>query len=302
MPNVSVSYLFSGMSDYFGGHGCEANQALLYSFYGKGTTLADIVDELVEDSWNGAAGEDIPEELTDSDVREALMRDMLNDVGRADVASGAIAECALDYSSANDLDECRECHALCGESHEDDCGMVADWREVGEWDEDEAPQVEDADCIEDDDDFCCGESPVFIVLLEWEVCADCGKWADLDDDDICVDCGGKDADGWFANDYKCPCGASWSDEHGCMCNDRCPDCNKEIEPIRSEDISHDGAPCPYDPGETVYWDDPDNGTCSRTIVIASIAIVGETIRITGTDGSALECPAVELSYPAGRPG
>ena len=42
----------------------------------------------------------------------------------------------------------------------------------------------------------------------------------------------------FRNTYK-HCGTTWSDEWSCMCNDRCPICNAEIEPWDSEPI----APC-----------------------------------------------------------
>lgn len=36
------------------------------------------------------------------------------------------------------------------------------------------------------------------------------------------------------NYYKCPCGEEWQDNWTCACNDRCPKCNKEIEPYASE--------------------------------------------------------------------
>ncbi len=42
----------------------------------------------------------------------------------------------------------------------------------------------------------------------------------------------------FRNFYR-DCGQEWEDEWDSMCNDRCPVCNKEIEPYRSEDISRD---------------------------------------------------------------
>lgn len=45
--------------------------------------------------------------------------------------------------------------------------------------------------------------------------------------------------GLFLNHYECPCGASWTDEWACTCNDRCPKCNKEIEPTKSEDLGLD---------------------------------------------------------------
>lgn len=42
----------------------------------------------------------------------------------------------------------------------------------------------------------------------------------------------------FLNFYRCPNdGTQWEDEWSCMCNDRCPVCNKEIEPYLSEDIT-----------------------------------------------------------------
>ena len=37
----------------------------------------------------------------------------------------------------------------------------------------------------------------------------------------------------YLNSYKCVCGSEWSDEADCMCNDKCPDRNKEIEPRTS---------------------------------------------------------------------
>lgn len=35
--------------------------------------------------------------------------------------------------------------------------------------------------------------------------------------------------------YECPCGETWEMEHDCCCNDRCPSCNKENEPVDVED-------------------------------------------------------------------
>ncbi len=40
----------------------------------------------------------------------------------------------------------------------------------------------------------------------------------------------------FRNYYRCTCGTEWSDEWSCMCNDRCPNCNLEIEPHESEEL------------------------------------------------------------------
>lgn len=49
--------------------------------------------------------------------------------------------------------------------------------------------------------------------------------------------GAEDDKLWFLNFYRCPCGAEWQDEWDCTCNDRCPTCNAEIEPYKSEDAS-----------------------------------------------------------------
>lgn len=41
----------------------------------------------------------------------------------------------------------------------------------------------------------------------------------------------------FRNYYECSvCGARWEDEWSSACNDRCPDCDTEIEPYKSEDL------------------------------------------------------------------
>lgn len=38
----------------------------------------------------------------------------------------------------------------------------------------------------------------------------------------------------YLNQYRCPyCQTEWEDVWDCACNDRCPDCNKEIEPFES---------------------------------------------------------------------
>lgn len=38
----------------------------------------------------------------------------------------------------------------------------------------------------------------------------------------------------YLNQYQCPCGEAWGDQWDCPCNDKCPACNKEIEPHDSE--------------------------------------------------------------------
>ena len=141
---VTANYLFSGMGDYFGGYGCKDNEALLYAFYGHRTTLRDIIEDWVEDSWNVAACEDIPESVTQEDIRASLL-EMLTDAGRADYANNAVAECAATI----DPPCCPSCGALVDEMHEDGCdrgGTI----------------VDEEDC----DDYY--DSPITVVVVEWE--------------------------------------------------------------------------------------------------------------------------------------
>lgn len=49
------------------------------------------------------------------------------------------------------------------------------------------------------------------------------------------------------------------------------------------------------PGDEVFWNDPDNGQCSRVYRIQTIERNGDVISITEPDGSYLECFANELS-------
>ena len=41
---------------------------------------------------------------------------------------------------------------------------------------------------------------------------------------------------WFRKHHTCPCGTDWWDEWDCLCNDRCPTCDAEIEPDEHEAI------------------------------------------------------------------
>ncbi|OAI27954.1 hypothetical protein [Methylomonas koyamae] len=46
----------------------------------------------------------------------------------------------------------------------------------------------------------------------------------------------------YLNQYRCPyCQTEWEDGWDCACNDRCPDCNKEIEPYESALIEGEAA-------------------------------------------------------------
>ena len=47
----------------------------------------------------------------------------------------------------------------------------------------------------------------------------------------------------FVNHYRCSDDRTeWTDRWSCACNDRCPTCNKEIEPYESEEIDAPNEP------------------------------------------------------------
>jgi len=50
-----------------------------------------------------------------------------------------------------------------------------------------------------------------------------------------------------------------------------------------------------DSGFKVFWEDPDEGKCSRYYTISKIEIKGTILCITDIDGSYIECFAHELS-------
>lgn len=142
---LTARYEYSGFSDYWGGHGCanddDHKEFLISTHYGRNTSLADIIDGLVEDSWSGSSSEDLLEEIDDSDVRDVLLGEMLNDKGRADYSDGTIAECSADYGADA---ECSNCG--------DSLTNIADG--------DPCPH-----CYNGDD---YSESPIFIVVLDYE--------------------------------------------------------------------------------------------------------------------------------------
>lgn len=143
MPTLTARYIYSGMGDYWGGDGdrWDDNKGCLFAYYGKDTTLHDLIDQLVDDFNSGGDCETMPEDITDCDVRAALL-EMLTDQGRDDYMNDVVAGCAEDYADANDDEE--------------------------------------------DDD--CSESPIFVVLMECEVCSECKTWCDHYVDDVCETC------------------------------------------------------------------------------------------------------------------
>jgi hypothetical protein len=50
------------------------------------------------------------------------------------------------------------------------------------------------------------------------------------------------------------------------------------------------------PGTKLFWSDPDDGACSRILIIDVVEVRGDMVKITDKDGGYLECPPSELSY------
>lgn len=163
MAKVVASYLYSGLSDYWGGDGrrWDDDAGCVFALYNGRTGMRDLIDSAVEDFCNGGDffpsgdGPDLWEDVTEDDVRAALL-DCLTDSGREDYEANALWEGAAEYAAVNDLDVCRDCGARIGEPHEDDCPILE------ELSDDDDHNVTEDDCENDD----CWDSPVCIFLLE----------------------------------------------------------------------------------------------------------------------------------------
>lgn len=99
---VTAEYLYNGFGDYWHGYATEeGREALLFTYYGPETTLKEVIEGLVEDSWMGADSERIPEGITEDDVRTALL-DMLTPEGRIDYDKDELFEFAKDLYDSDD--------------------------------------------------------------------------------------------------------------------------------------------------------------------------------------------------------
>lgn len=101
---LTATFLFSGMVDYWGGDGerWEDNKGCLFAPYDHTTTLHDLVDALVNDFEGGGDCDSMPEWITGLDVREAILG-ALSEQGLKDYYSGALSEWAMD------CEPCEEC-------------------------------------------------------------------------------------------------------------------------------------------------------------------------------------------------
>lgn len=199
MTTIQVSHEFHGYSDYWGGNGrrWDVGAGCLFASYGPDTSLRDCVDQWVSDFYiggdfepgydveSGKSFRDAFEDIGEDDIREAILTNLLNNQGRADYKSGALCEFA---AHCEDNRVCNECGASIGQPHEDGCAYVED---------DDVYDVEPDDCDDCDD---LDEYPQWIILIEIEVCSECGAGCDHTVDDLCADCGKKHYPDHFDDD------------------------------------------------------------------------------------------------------
>jgi hypothetical protein len=80
----------------------------------------------------------------------------------------------------------------------------------------------------------------------------------------------------YLNHYRCVCGHEWTDEWDCMCNDRCPKCDTEIEPYQSDELAVNGMQAVSPPcGEYVsVWDGGQelHSRCTVNLVARTVEI------------------------------
>ena len=200
---LMVSHEFTGMSDYWGGNGrrWDDNAGCLFAFYNDQTTLRDCVDQWVDEFSAGGDCDSFPAEITSEDVRAAIL-DSLNSQGRADYDSGALAECAkyydVEWESADNHDDVD----VGDEVKIDDADAYGKIVKVTHYEDGSVRSIlvdvdgkyyrrnpEDVYYREDNDDYC--ESPVWIILVEFEICSECGKADEHAIGDICADCAVK---------------------------------------------------------------------------------------------------------------
>ena len=163
MTLVTAEFLYAGLPDFWGGNSdrWDDDKGCLFAYYGKGTTVRDIIDGMVHDFLGGGDCDSLPDEVTDEMVRAALLAS-LTDIGRADYHSGAVSDYATNYADVDRLDRCRYCGEKEGEQHGVGCD-VAMYDPVTY-----SAVVEDDDCPEDE-----GAAPMVVFLIRVSACDDC---------------------------------------------------------------------------------------------------------------------------------
>ena len=143
---VGYSDYWRGMSDRGRGHGAA------FAYYNGQTTVRDLVDQWVDETWNNEHDfEDLPESVTQDDIRDCILA-AFTDAGRADYESNALCEWAADFDGEN---ECVHCEQRIGELHSEDCDYYEEGEDI---------EVERDDCI---DQCGCLEYPQAIMEISW---------------------------------------------------------------------------------------------------------------------------------------
>lgn len=83
---ITVNLLYTGMGDYWGGNGrrWDDDAGCLFATYGPDTTMQDLVNDWVNDFNTGGDCDSFPEDIYSEDIRQAILKECLNDKGRAD--------------------------------------------------------------------------------------------------------------------------------------------------------------------------------------------------------------------------
>ena len=201
MSKLTATWIYSGLTDYWGGNGkrWDDNNGCLFASYGTNTSVRDLVDQLVDDFNAGGDCVSMHKDIRENDVRAALLG-MMSDVGRIAYASGALSEYSIEYAKANSLE----------------AGVDLD------------------DQVNDEDRCLYDESPVIIILLESTICSECGDWAEHSVNDICSDCEENDGD---LDEWEC----DGCDNSACCSSDDylevgvpfCAECNREMNRVET---------------------------------------------------------------------
>lgn len=152
MPyKITASFEYSGMVDYWGGNGrrWDNNAGCLFAYYSTDTTLREIVDQWVDEYTMGGDCDEFPEEITEEDIRQAIL-DSLTPIGLADYNSNELCEWSESYANINGWT----------------AGIPLE------------EQLPDEDLYLAD-----GESPVAIILIEYEYEPDGDDWSLAHSDD-----------------------------------------------------------------------------------------------------------------------
>jgi len=186
---LTVSHEFMGWGDYWGGNGrrWDADAGCVFAYYGKDTTLRDCVDQWVDDFLYGNGdfidGDPVWDKVSDVDIRNAIL-DSLTEQGRADYESGALCDGAANWEQewepADDSLEIGDTVRIDIDSRpvEGEVVNFNGFRYIIEVDgRAYSRALMDIEVtVEDDDDFPCAESPIWVLLIEIEKDDESDEW------------------------------------------------------------------------------------------------------------------------------